>query len=513
MIDYATYCRIQDAHQHQGLNISQIARALSLDPKTVTKWLTEPRYRPRLTVARPSKLDPYKAQIRQWLQAHPYSAQQVFQRLREAGFEGGPTIVKDYVSVVRPRRAPAFLTLTFAPGECAQVHWGCYGAVSVGNSRRQLSFFVMVLCYSRLLYVELTLSQQMEQFLACHLNAFAYFGGGVPDKVMVDNLKSAVLRRLTGEAPVFNPRYRDFADQAGFIIKPCNVGKGNEKGRVESAVGYVKKNFLNGLEIPDFSALNPAVRVWLDTVANVRTHGETHQRPVDRFDEEKVLLHPLPAGPFDCATVHSVRASSRFRVSYDTNRYSVPAEYAGAILTLKVFADRLCIYHHEKLIARHARCYERYQDLEDPDHPKALLAQRHNAREQKLLGRFLALCPCAEAYYQALAQRRLNPRHHVQKIVALSEIYGTEAVARAMEDAFAFQAFSCEYIANVLESRARLRPEPGALHLTRRQDLLDLDLPEPDLSAYAAGRAETAEDPARQTHTNADEDDDTEGST
>ena len=513
MIDYATYCRIQDAHHRQGLNISQIAQALSLDPKTVTKWLAEPRYRARLQVPRPSKLDPYKAQIRQWLEAHPYSAQQVFQRLREAGYDGGPTIVKDYVHLVRPRRAPAFLTLTFAPGECAQVDWGCFGSVPVGNTRRKLSFFVMVLCYSRLLYVEFTLSQQMEQFLACHLNAFAYFGARVPDKVMVDNLKSAVLRRLTGEAPVFNPRYRDFADQAGFIIKPCNVGKGNEKGRVESAVGYVKKNFLNGLEIPDFSALNPAVRVWLDTVANVRTHGETHQRPVDRFDEEKVLLHPLPAGPFECATVHSVRASSRFRVSYDTNRYSVPAEYAGAILTLKVFADRLCIYHHEKLIARHARCYEHYQDLEDPDHPKALLAQRHNAREQKLLGRFLALCPCAEAYYQALAQRRLNPRHHVQKIVALSEIYGTEAVARAMEDAFAFQAFSCEYIANVLESRARLRPEPGALHLTRRQDLLDLDLPEPDLSAYAAGRAETAEDPAMQTDTNADEDDDTEGST
>lgn len=513
MIDYATYYRIQDAHQHQGLNISQIARALNLDPKTVTKWLAEPRYRPRRQVARPSKLDPYKAQIRQWLEAHPYSAQQVFQRLREAGFEGGPTIVKDYVSVVRPRRAPAFLTLTFAPGECAQVDWGCYGAVSVGNSRRQLSFFVMVLCYSRLLYVEFTLSQQMEQFLACHLNAFGYFGGRVPDKVMVDNLKSAVLRRLTGEAPVFNPRYRDFADQAGFTIKPCNVGKGNEKGRVESAVGYVKKNFLNGLDIPDFSALNPAVRGWLDTIANVRVHGETHQRPVDRFEEEKALLHPLPAGPFDCATVNSVRASSRFRVSYDTNRYSVPAEYAGAILTLKVFADRLCIYHHDKLIARHARCYERHQDLEDPDHPKALLAQRHNAREQKLLGRFLALSPCAEAYYQALAQRRLNPRHHVQKIVALSEIYGTEAVARAMADAFAFQAFSCEYITNVLESRARLRPEPGALHLTRRQDLLELDLPEPDLSAYTAGTADTAMDPGCERQANADEDDDTEGST
>ena len=121
MIDYPTYCRIHDAHHQQGLNVSQIARALALDPKTVTKWLAEPRYRQRLAVPRASKLDPYKAQIRQWLEAHPYSAQQVFQRLHEAGFDGGITIVKDYVHTIRPRRAPAFLTLTFAPGECAQV--------------------------------------------------------------------------------------------------------------------------------------------------------------------------------------------------------------------------------------------------------------------------------------------------------------------------------------------------------------------------------------------------------
>ncbi len=503
MIDYETYCRIRDHHPQQGLNVSQIARALDLDAKTVTKWLAEPRYRPRTNGPRASKLDPFKAQIRQWLEAHPYSAQQVFQRLREAGFDGGLTIVKDYVHTIRPRRAPAYLTLTFAPGECAQIDWGVYGSVPVGQCRRKLSFFVMVLCYSRLMYVEFTQSQQMEQFLACHDHAFAYFGARVPEKVMVDNLKSAVLKRLTGEAPVFNPRYLDYSRYLGFTIKPCNVRKGNEKGRVESAVGYVKKNLLNGLEIPDFSALNPAARVWLDTIANVRVHAETHKRPVDVFTDEQALLHPAPALPFDIGTVHSVRASSRFRVAYDTNRYSVPAEYASTALTLKVYPDRLCIYHQDKLIARHPRCYERYQDKEDPDHPKALLAQRHNAREQKLLGRFLTLSPQAEAYYQALAQRRLNPRHHVQNIVALSEIYGVEAVARAMEDAFAFQAFSCEYIANVLESRGRLLPEPGALQLTRRQDLLDLDMPEPDLSAYETADADL--------ETDSDADPDTDG--
>jgi len=484
MIDYETYCKIRDHHIQRGLNSAQIAQALGLDGRTVAKWIDEPRYRPRLTRPRASKLDPFKAPIRQWLETHPYSAQQIFQRLREDGFDGGYTIVKDYVRTVRPRRNPAFLTLTFAPSECAQVDWGLWGSVAVGETRRKLSFFVMVLCYCRMMYLEFTLSQKMEQFLACHQHAFEFFGALVPERIMVDNLKSAVLKRLTGQAPVFNPRYLDFARHYGFTITPCNVGKGNEKGRVESGVGYVKKNLLNGLEINDFSALNPAARVWLDTIANVRIHGETHKRPVDLFKEEQPRLHSAPALPFDIATIESVRASSRFRVTHDTNRYSVPAEYASTALTLKVYPDRLCIYHQDKLIARHPRCYDRYQDIQDPDHPKALLEHRHRAREQQLLGRFIRLSPKAEAYYQALAQRRLNPRHHVQKIVALSEIYGVEAVARAMEDAFAFQAFSCEYIANLLESRQRLLPEPAALHLTRRQDLLDLEMPEPDLSAY-----------------------------
>lgn len=484
MIDYETFCKIREYHTQRGLKTEQIAQALGLDGRTVAKWIDEPRYRPRQSAPRASKLDRFKAQIRQWLETHPYSAQQIFQRLREDGFDGGYTIVKAYVRSVRPRHNPAFLTLSFAPGECAQVDWGLWGSVAVGETRRKLSFFIMVLCWSRMMYLEFTCSQKMEQFLACHQHAFEFFANRVPERIMVDNLKSAVLKRLTGQAPVFNPRYLDFARQYGFTITPCNLRKGNEKGRVESGVGYVKKNLLNGLEIPDFSALNPAARVWLDTIANVRIHGETHKRPVDLFAEEKPRLHSAPTQPFDIATVESVRASSRFRVTHDTNRYSVPAEYASTALTLKIYPDRLCLYHQDRLIARHPRCYDRYQDIADPDHPKALLQHRHRAREQQLLGRFLRLSPKAEAYYHALTQRRLNPRHHVQKIVALSEIYGVEAAARAMDDAFAFQAFSCEYIANLLESRQRLLPEPAALHLTRRQDLLDLDMPEPDLSAY-----------------------------
>lgn len=483
MIDFQLFAQIKNCYEQKGLKPAQIARELSLDPRTVAKWIQENHFRKRASVQRPSKLDPFKPSIVRMLETHPYSAAQILQRIREEGFDGRYSIVKDYVRKVRPKRQPAFLKLAFAPGECAQVDWGSFGSVSVGSSSRRLSFFVMVLCYSRMMYLEFTVSQTMEHFLACHQNAFDYFGS-VPRKIMVDNLKSAVLRRITGEAPVLNPTYLDFANTYGFTIAPCNVRAGNEKGRVENGVGYAKKNFLAGLDIPHFEALNPAARIWLNEVANVRIHGETRKKPIDLLKEEKPHLLPLPPHCFDIANVTQVRASSQFRIALDSNHYSVPAQYAGARLTLKAYPDRLCIYHEDVLIARHPRSFDRHQDFEDPDHPKPLLAQRKRARDQSLFLRFIALSPKAPDYYRELDKRRMNPGHHVQKIVALSEIHGTDKVQRAMEDAFYFQAFSCEYIANLLEQRASLLPEPAALHLTRREDLLEIDVQQPDLSVY-----------------------------
>ena len=484
MIDYQLYSKIKDYHENHKLAAPQIARELQLDERTVAKWLDAEKFRQREVTPRPSKIDPFKPQVIRWLETHPYTATQIYLRLREAGFNGGITIVKDYVHHVRPPRAPAFLTLAFAPGECAQVDWGQFGSIPVGNTSRRLSFFVMVLCYSRMMYVEFTVSETMEHFLAAHANAFEFFAA-VPARCMVDNLKSAILRRVIGEAPVFNPRYKDFADHFGFTISPCGVGQAHEKGRVENAVGYVKKNFLAGLEPSDFSQLNPAVRQWLDSVANVRLHGSTKRQPVELFATERPSLKPLPSRPYDLGTILPARANSQFRVTLDTNTYSVPAEYAGTHLTLKLYPDHLCLYHQDKLIARHLRRYDRHQDIEDPDHPRALLQQRRRASDQKLLLRLLRLTPKAEAFYQGLLERRLNVLHHVRKIVALSEIYGPEMTARAIHDALEFQAFSCEYIANLLEQRQRLLPEPGALHLTRRQDLLELELPEPNLGLYA----------------------------
>jgi transposase len=483
MIDYETYVRIRNYFENEGLKYSQIAQTLDLDCRTVARWANEKRYQPRMSTPRKSKLDPFKNDIVRMLEKHPYTATQIFQRIKQNGFDGGSTIVEDYVRKIRPPRTKAYLKLVFAPGECAQVDWGSYGTVRVGSTRRRLSFFVMVLCHSRMMYVEFTVLQTMEHFLGCHQNAFQYFGA-LPQKIMVDNLKSAVLKRIVGRAPVFNPKYLDFAKHYGFSIAACNVGKGNEKGVVENGVGYVKKNLLNGLDIADFKIMRPVTQNWLESVANVRTHGQTGQKPVDMFAKEKIFLQPLPHEPYDIGVVRQMRASRQFRLTIDTNHYSVPAQLAGVRLTVKLYPDRICFYHDNNLVAQHVRSYDRHCDFEHPDHPRALLQQRKKAQDQKIFMRFLSLSDKAQQYYRQLEQRRLNPFHHIRQIVALSEIYGKNQVQLAIEDAFSFAAFSCEYIANLLEQRSRPVKQTGALHLTHKSDLLDLTIDHPDLSIY-----------------------------
>jgi transposase len=482
MITYALFSQIRSLHQ-QGLSARQIARELKLGRRTVRRWLQREQFQPRARSPRPSKLDPWRSELLRLLHLHPYSAQQLFQQLQARGYPGSYSILKRFVRQVRPQAQPAFLTLQFAPGECAQVDWGFAGLMPVGATRRRVSFFVMVLCYSRRLYVEFTLSEKLEHWLACHQSAFTYFQG-VSHAVMVDNAKVAVLDHPVGGPPTFNPHYLDFARHYGFHIRACAPRQAHEKGRVENAVAYVKKNFLAGLDLVSLPALNTSARLWLDTVANVRVHGETHRSPNDLFAQEHPRLLPLNPHPYPAVRVLDLRASSQFRVTVDTNHYSVPARYARQLLRVHLGPERVLVYHDNQLIAEHLRRYDRHQDYEHPDHAQPLLLQRRAAREQRLLARFLALSPRAAEYYQQLETRHLNARHHARHILALSELYGVEPVQRALDDAIHYQAFNAQYIANLLQQRQRPLPEPGALHLTRASDLLELDLPTPDLSVY-----------------------------
>jgi transposase len=484
VIEYETYCKIRQYHGERGLSLSQIAEELGIAPETVAKYARAEKFSPRAGVKRASKLDAFKPIITRLLERHPYTSTQILQRLREEGYEGGASILKEYVGVVRPVRHPAFLSLAFAPGEAAQVDWGNAGSIAIGDTRRRLSFFVMVLCHSRMAYLEFTCGECLEHFLCCHQNALEFFGG-TPGTVLIDNLKTGVLQHPFGEKAIFHPRYLDFAAHYGFEARACNVRKANEKGRVENFVGYVKKNFLAGLDIPPgLTAMNSASRQWLCAIANARIHAETRKVPAELFVIEKPALRPLAPVAADTSVTRLVRVTNRCRVVVDTNRYSVPSRHASQRLTLKAFPDRLCLYHDHNMVASHPRSYERHRDFENPDHVRELLDQRRRASDAKWLLTFYSLSPQAEHYHQQLSARSLNARVHINKIVALADIYGADKVARAIDDAIASEAFASEYIENILQQRERHTPQPGPLHLTRRSDLLDIELSPADLSLY-----------------------------
>ncbi len=484
MIGYERYCQIKAAAA-AGRLASQIARELGLHRQTVSGWLKRERYERSRGAQKPrrSKLDAYRPAIARFIDAYPLTAMQVWHKIKEQGYDGGYSIVREYVRRIRPNRTEAFLTLKFAAGQCAQVDWGSFGAVEVDGTRRALSFFVLVLGYSRWLYVEFTLAQSQEWFLGCHQRAFEALGG-VPQEVMVDNCKTAVLSHVPGAEPLYNPQYLDFARHYGFRIKACGPRHPQSKGIVENAVAYVKKSFLAGREITHFAELNPAVKLWLDGIANVREHGETKTRPLDRLAEERKQLIALNPQPYAAVQTYTVRASRRCRVTIDTNRYSVPPRCAGALLTAQLSSDLVRLYADTTLVAEHVRRFGRRLDLENPDHVRELEAQKKAGARQRLLLRFLELTPAAGPYHRALGERRMNAGHHLSRIVELIPAYGAEAVGAAIASAHELGAYSSDYIVNLLEQRARRLPEPGPLHLTRAPEALELELPAPDLTPY-----------------------------
>ncbi len=483
MIDYHTFSQIKDMQLRQDLKAAQIADALDLNIQTVCKYFLREKFVPRCGRVRGSKLDAFKPEIMRLLNHYAYSSEQIFKRIQAAGFEGGRSIVKSYVAEVRPAPIKAFLSIQYDKGECAQVDWGTYGTINTGCSSRKLSVFTMILGYSRTLFIYFTVSEKMEQFLECIRLGFNYFGG-VPRKVVIDNLKTGVLSHQRGMPPVFHPRFAELGEHYGFKPTACNVRSPYEKGMVEKAVSFVKGNLLKGHEYPSLDTLQAAGVQWLNTVANDRIHSVTGKRPFDLLAEEKTQLTPINPMPYDTSVLKTMRASSQFRITLDTNRYSVPWRLAGKSLQVKICLDHISLFHDRKLVARHVRSYDRRRDFEHSDHVKDLLLRRKNAQSDKLLIRFLDLHPTVEEYYRELCERSVSAKQHVRKIMALEDLDGRDAVVKAIQTALHFKAFSSDYIRHLLEMSERTALDPGPLHLTTPGDALELDLEPPDLNRY-----------------------------
>lgn len=484
MINYEQFHQIK-ALQASDLTAGQIALQTQISENTVRLWMKRERYEPkRSSRPRSSKLDPYKPHIAQLRhECEALTAVQIFAKLQQDGYQGSYTLVRQYVRTVHPKRRKTYADLVFVPGEAGQVDFGECGLTEVGNTRRKLYVFVMVLCHSRLMYVEFILRQNLEHFLSCHRRAFEFFGG-VPRATIVDRTKCAILGNDPLGKPIPNARYYDMSRHYSFEIRACDAYCPNQKGRVEAGVKFVKGNFWRGRGIEPFEVVKAAAVEWMDA-ANRRVHRRTKQRPIDCYQTtERPAMQALPLRPYDCSVVVDKLVDKQARFSFDGNRYSVPPQYAPGKITLHVLPESLTAYCDGNLIAKHVRCFEKRADpIVDPDHQIQFRKQQRRSKDRKALQHFLALGHVAVEYYQQLQLRSINELSHVRKILALTEYHDRQSVLRALADANAHCAFSAEYIANLLQFRSQL-DEPSPLHLPGKQDLLDLELPDPDLDIY-----------------------------
>ncbi len=488
-----TWAHIRRLHAIERFSISEIARQLHLDRKTVRRALRAEQAPPtRTPSARPTKLDSFKDYLRQRLGEFPgIKATRLHIELQKIGYTGGLTILREFLTTLRPAHKEPFLRIETQPAEQGQVDWANCGTLRIGAALRKLSAFVMVLSYSRMMYVELTLSQCLEDFLGAHLRAFRFFGGA-PKKLVYDNLKSVCLQRL-GPYIRFNPKFLEFSGACLFEPVLCRPARGNEKGKVESGIYYLRSSFLDGRQGAPWPQLRMELDDWLRNVANVRLHRTTRQRPMDRFEAERGLLTPYPAREPDVAIVRPVKATSTCRVHFDGNAYSVPAAYAGKLLTLKATTFEVRVLDATKVLATHARSYERGLAVEDAAHVETILVAKKAARDAKAPDRFLALAGPSEenraalqAYLQGLVHADLKLPHHLAQIQELASRFGRTEVLQALHHALEHRAFGAPYIKNIIaqQLRGRGQPEATSLRLTTKPHLADLSVEDHDLALY-----------------------------
>lgn len=482
-MDTQTWAEIRRLKELEGLSERQIAERLMISRGKVRRALTGlPSHKP--VRHRGSKLDSFKANIKEILAEYPkLTGQRIFEKLRDRGYAGGLSTVKNYLMTLRGQKLEAFVRYETGPGEEAQVDWGYAGLFPFEGHWRKSYFFVMVLGYSRKLYVEFTTSQSLESFLQCHLKAFKCFAG-VPKNIRYDNLRSVVISRYLKYIQ-FNQRFLEFAGYYLFTPQVCNVARGNEKGKVESGVGYVKKNFLAGREFRDFADLENQLSQWLKQV-NQRCHGTTKEIPEERFQREKEYLLPLQGKDYDTTQPLKVRAHHDCFLRFETNYYSVPSKYILLPLTLRADKYQLRIFYQQSCIAVHKRSYGKNQRIEDPKHFQELLKIKRAAQNSKLRDRFLSLAPCCAQYFDGLVQLEKDLKAEIKQIMSQVDLYGVYEVVPAIEKALEHKAFGAIYVKNIIAQNRAKRQEKKILplRLSQHPELEELEVIPHNLASY-----------------------------
>ena len=466
--------QIRRAYFIDAKSIRRIAREGHHDRRTVRKFLGDagpPRYTLKVPRRRPV-LDPFRGVIDQWLkedQDRPpkqrHTAHRIYDRLvSEFAFQGGESTVREYVRQVRPRRQ-VMIPLDHDPGE-AQVDWG-EAQVYLDGRRTKVHLFCLRLCYSQRFFVMAFPRQSQEAFFAGHVAAFHELGG-VPKVIVYDNLSTAVKRVLTGSRREEQREFTGFRSHHLFESRFCRPGEAHEKGMVENLVGYVRRNFLVPLpSVASFEELNVILEEGCQRGLDRQLRGRG-QSVAQAWEEEKDQLLPLPPREWPCCLTRPAKASLSCLVSFDNNRYSVPAAFAGRNVLVRGYVDRVEIACADQVVASHQRSYHRGRDVMDPYHNLPALLRKPRAFHQ---ARAVRSYPWPPTFRQALAF--LEERHpdgrgvkEFLRILTLKDQVGEERLSTALELALQYRCVAVDAVRHLLHRMESTWQPPLPLGLT-----------------------------------------------
>jgi transposase len=463
------------------LGVHRDTVALAIEPERFVNIA----YRPNSPL-----LDPYKDFVRMTLEQYPrLRATRLLQMVQARGYAGSIWPLRRYVRRVRPAGArEAFFRLSTLPGEQAQVDWASFGRVAIGNTLRALSCFVMVLSWCRALFARFVLDQTLESFLRCHVAAFEWFEG-VPRELLYDNLKAVVLGRV-GDVIEFHPRLLELAGHYHFAPKPVAPARGNQKGRVERTIRYMRDSFFAARHFRSVEDLNAQLHEWIERVALARiVPGDDQKRTVAAaLAEERPRLLPLPAHRFPCDYVQAVRSGKTPYLRFDSNDYSIPYTLTEKPLTLAASDTGVRVLDGDQLVATHERCWERGRQIEDAAHLAGLAQDKRHAHEQRGRNRLMTSCPSAQAFLGGVATHGGHLGGTTHRLLRLLDQYGPTEMEFALAEAHKRGAFAAQSVAHILDQRRRARGARPAVPVVLPDDprVRDLTVLSRPLGAYDA---------------------------
>lgn len=464
----------------QHMTINAIALHVKIHHETVRRAIGSERFRNKRH--RVSILDEWREYIDETLRLHPrIRAPRMAELLYDRGYKGSISSVRAHLRTLRKRIGQPYLRLENFPSEQGQVDWAAFGKVEVEGGLRRLSCFVMVLSYSRAIFARFTYDQTLESFLSCHMDAFKRFGG-VPRNLLYDNLKSAVIERY-GDQIRFNESLLELAAHYRFAPKACQPYAGNQKGRVERAIRYLRDGFFEARRFSDLEDLNNQLDEWIKKVADIRPWPQNRDRRVhEAFAEEQGSLIPLASDGFDPSRIVITRSGKQPYLRFDGNHYSIPHEFVGQALTLRAYPDRIAIYEKDKFLAVHVRSFARGRYIDNPTHIEALYDYKKTHRQYRNRSVMTTCLPEAEPLLKMWNERGDNLGRNAQRIIELTNNYGQDAVREAVLHAIRENIPSPDSIGHILMAKHKsiqrlISPRlPAHLH--------DFDIKSHDPSQY-----------------------------